>query len=893
MSCDPSKTCPICDQRGLPILPLRYAVARCDGSVKERAPGLQMPFGDGVQDIALPADSAHYTLRLLRPGYLYVFNELRGEWKAYVVNDQAYLMEFDIHSSTPPDVGDAEPCERMQNSAAGRCVMIPDADRARAVWLGFSDTAWTSAVMAKHRTQAWREKHMQRIDVGAWARGGTAPATQAHLQRLDKLGELVCEFALAAPENIPLTPEDVAAHEAGEAHKPAHERSILLPAVTIRSYPALAYSLHDYYNDEGLTESFLQAATEAAGDLVPAMVALADPVGITMELARLPAVRLEAFIANAEARPLAVSTAIENLRDAIMEDAENRKIYRTEREARELLDPGYMGMGDGGGAARGGQAIADWLFPEQAKQREELFERWRDPSLDELRRARREAWSKYEEKYHETQRAQWAEQWQTRLRAFDQTIIAPLAQAHVAWMTGGGLCNKLECCHDDADAHSGAGFVESLVLCIQDTQQYSPCHRVYRKWLEATIIERDNLVLRALAYNQQRVVNQLNEVSQGGLQPEALRGLPWDGLIKGYEEALAVVPAGRNAAVRLVLAIGGPMSGVMSRAVDHVIGPGLVVTGLIAKAPVEMVDVTMSKAAAIRELTARMTAINPQVGQLSGLNRAIDIQMRKARIRGVPVNGTGRFRYLIMADPQVVEDFPGVGRNGQPLPSARRFAEQVILTEADRAQLTRLRWRGLMPTSAGLGTVTALLQIAALGKVADDLDSSMVHERTENQRRYGTGVAALAGTLAETAGKWTESAAKVGSRLAIRIEQTLGAFLRVGGKALGIGAGVVMAVWDGMRGWKEVQEGNTLVGGLYLASGVLGVGALIAFGLAATGVGIVLVVLVIVIAVLIEVFKDNKIQDWLERSYFGTFAPGDRYGDLEVEMEQLQNAIKG
>ena len=40
MSCDPSKTCAICDQQGLPILPLRYAVARCDKDVKDKAPKL-------------------------------------------------------------------------------------------------------------------------------------------------------------------------------------------------------------------------------------------------------------------------------------------------------------------------------------------------------------------------------------------------------------------------------------------------------------------------------------------------------------------------------------------------------------------------------------------------------------------------------------------------------------------------------------------------------------------------------------------------------------------------------------------------------------------------------------------------------------------------------------
>ena len=91
-----------------------------------------------------------------------------------------------------------------------------------------------------------------------------------------------------------------------------------------------------------------------------------------------------------------------------------------------------------------------------------------------------------------------------------------------------------------------------------------------------------------------------------------------------------------------------------------------------------------------------------------------------------------------------------------------------------------------------------------------------------------------------------------------------------------------------------MQEGNTLVGGLYIASGFFGLAAMAAFGIfAATGVGIVLVVLVIVIAVLIEVFKDNKVQDWLERCYFGAFAPGDRYPSADREMSELKIAVAG
>jgi len=67
-------------------------------------------------------------------------------------------------------------------------------------------------------------------------------------------------------------------------------------------------------------------------------------------------------------------------------------------------------------------------------------------------------------------------------------------------------------------------------------------------------------------------------------------------------------------------------------------------------------------------------------------------------------------------------------------------------------------------------------------------------------------------------------------------------------------------------------------------------GAMI-FGAASTGVGIVLVVLVIVIAVLIEIFKDNKVKDWLERCYFGKFEEDERYQNPELEVHELELAL--
>jgi hypothetical protein len=49
--------------------------------------------------------------------------------------------------------------------------------------------------------------------------------------------------------------------------------------------------------------------------------------------------------------------------------------------------------------------------------------------------------------------------------------------------------------------------------------------------------------------------------------------------------------------------------------------------------------------------------------------------------------------------------------------------------------------------------------------------------------------------------------------------------------------------------------------------------------------------------VLIEVFKDNKIQDWLERTLWGTYRDeykkSDAHDSADLEMTQFEAALQG
>ena len=124
----------------------------------------------------------------------------------------------------------------------------------------------------------------------------------------------------------------------------------------------------------------------------------------------------------------------------------------------------------------------------------------------------------------------------------------------------------------------------------------------------------------------------------------------------------------------------------------------------------------------------------------------------------------------------------------------------------------------------------------------------------------------------------------------------------IGGKVLGAVAGFIVACWDVMHFAEEIKQRNVGMAVLYGTSAVLGVavavGTLGLASLAALTAWLpLLFVALVVIIVLIEIFKDNKIQDWLERTLWGTYRDeykqGDPHKSAEFELKQFELAIQG
>lgn len=913
--------CPYCQKKGLPILPLRYAITRTDGGNREVVgPALSGPFGDGVTDIALPEGQA-YTLRLVRGGYLYVFNETRGSWSGYVVTEKGYLFPYvteikhdvllrldpnkaqgSIDSRLQPPTQDEEfTCTaNPEHHYPGRCITIPNADQADNIYLAFSDTAWTKRVWKEHATNAQicdsglkRRDHMRRLSLAEW-RGGSAK----HAAPMAELAERVAEakYQWISPN---------------EASDESNNSDAYQPPTPF------GHSMWQMHGMADQVEGLVAWAEEQAEplDMPPVMIALDDPVGIAAELAGLMRARLQDFMNQDHLqRPLAISSLIDSLQESIRNQAELRYVQQREESALRILHMRPIPhTGPGPGRSREElerlNAYHDRLENDQAfrkvketEVRQRVAEQIAASELDD---AAEDAWEKYQDTLEEGQPEQWREKvYQKNLRDYNQKFLMPLAKVHQAWLKDEVMVKAFVSNHDDADAESGAAYIQSLLLCIQDTQEYQACFDQYQTWLEANVPDSANLLQRALTHNQQKLLEAFTDVdvSSGDVPYDK-----WAALIGLYSESLKHVnDKGKNLVAQLIVATGGPIMKVLNTMIDQGMGRLVIFLGVIGEAPISVVQHRGTVSQALDVMVDMMKQLNPDaLGDVDSglLKRRLEIRSRGQR------REVGLIRHALKKPTQQVRmrvDRFALGQIGGEGLDARQLANRAAGTVLEMDEWPRnqmARFRTMFGTNARLAVIGLILQALSAHQLSKKLDDSMEHQRIENKWRHSASWVAFASGVGSLIHDGIANGAKAGGvRLGKMANRSWVKFLGASSRALGIAASVVMAVFDFKNSYQAAEQGNWQVAGLYLLSGIGGLGAAVLFtswgaslfGLTAamaSGIGVVLILVGIGIALLIDYLKNNALQDWMERCRFGELV-GDRYQSFKEEMQQFELAMK-
>jgi len=213
-------SCPYCERKGLPILPVRYAVCQrtSDNSAIEEIPpgrvaeftsvGLDKALENGVSvdrtidasvksviDRATNTQVNKYILRQLRPGYFYLFdeaNELR--WYAYRVTEEGLFEQFRVLYPDEGSLAEFSCPGNPTKSLHASLVTLPSVDSSEILYYAFTEHPWSEEhIKMVGANKQWRDDNMQKVDVKRWVAGSGGNASMAHAYGVEDL-EKVAEY---------------------------------------------------------------------------------------------------------------------------------------------------------------------------------------------------------------------------------------------------------------------------------------------------------------------------------------------------------------------------------------------------------------------------------------------------------------------------------------------------------------------------------------------------------------------------------------------------------------------------------------------------------------------------------------------------------------------------
>ncbi|MBU9693542.1 hypothetical protein KTF23_27285 [Burkholderia multivorans] len=862
-------SCPLCDRKSLLFYPVRYAVACPRGAGK--APGLSGRFkidSRAPQSVA----TAKYTLRALRPGYLYTYDERRRRLRAYTVLEDGIMWSFPP-GSTPPPV-DAEGlmtqgCARagdLSFETLGRCVDIeytPGCDNPTGMnfWIGWSNVRWTKdLVFNKVHDASWRKQHMQCIEIAnllADAADDAASFEAAYQQ--------IAHFAMneqAMKDAFGFSNRDPKSEIAQGKRK--------LP-------PRIIDAMHATPNKRGF------------------ILAVNDPVGIANDLSELTVPSLNTGF-NEEMYWKATSAQL--LQQAQMGlRARAREGTRSSYAVSEMVqqvnsNPGFMAPGAGGQTADLGQLVrlAKGLFKTGSltKAMEEDNRRAADVPAA-MKEAEDDAWIDASTKIDEHGKRvpaldldalkRFPEEYKKALDAFHPTW-QKLTQAHADWLNSKLLSDWLTGITDPQDLSSGYAYSESCAQAIGASAGTEACTKVMNDWLtQANVSDTRNLLSRALLFSQDSLMNAAAPKIHGSdIQYESFMNI-YKGSAQKFENKHGDVPL-RD---RLMLTVGN------------------VIVAALAKA---------GESAAKRLVMIRLhlqagVSINPKT---VSANQLAKWMLKQAEVLGVDLEGSknqqrraaGVLAHKTLSaanapDSKVI----ALQMDVDALQRAGKLEEGVIQEVGIPGAKTLQRWLGSSaPADFNRGVVTAIIQMATLTFASKDWAGSDQFSNDENRKKFWACIASIGGNVVETV-SGTVKAAMEGevhplSSFLLKHWAGAGRFTKYGvygGRLMGSIAGAILAWGDLAKNAPEAFRNKEVgLGWLYGASGALGL--YVAFFSITGSVPLFWPVFIvsILVAIGIATLKASELSDWVKRCKFSV---GEHYSTLDDELKAFNSAIGG
>ena len=887
--------CPNCTKTGLPIFPVRYSVARNDDEVRDKAPALFAPYGDGVEAIQLPEDKARYTLRMLNNGYLYVYDEARDDWRAYQVDDSGTLHEFPVGESAPPlDPAEAV-CSRHGAPDIATCVTVEVAEEAEIIWMAFSIVEWTQQTLEKHQDESFRERNMRKIDVAAWL---ASQADQPHV------GEFARSAECLAESSIPLMPVP---------RQVAHSTVSYDTVTALKGARAFLSSLLGELSRgkvfvenvfERMEDAARRAFPEKQPSAIPMMVALEDPVSIAADINQLAIEFLTEWEDDYERRERRLgASAIAALKEAIHQGAVERE--EDVRKESALLGRA-IGVALGGSAARRLmpiEAIDDGMFSIEEDA--------------EIRRLGEKSWKKYRKSLKGNGEDEEFEVWLNEVypgqqKAFYETEIEALDRSYLAWLRSDRLLGYMECNFDSADIMNGLQYQEAVGVMLQDATSRGPVWNYVEECLNRFNPEDSSAIfLRAQVWNQDCLVEQWRgavEKQDGADWPAFLASVDnmyasINSLLGAYHQGILTGALANSA--KYIEQMAGPLTRMIGRASSSLATNAAML--LPQKAQMALLSGLVKVEDPLTEVInlrgyvgtqAASRALASAIAQDAGINEMPARHASRTVFRrdGIdPARGRMPFSMVVLADHDRLRLMQSL--NIRNVASGAQFHGEhlsAVYQSYEFKHILRLNIAKTGNQGTTLGVIGLIFGTASLGGFAYEYKRAAGADRTIKAANLAAGVVGLVGNGVEVAGRFGEGLPWLSQRLdkprgrwLHNANTRAGLVASVGRWLAGIG-GVLLGglmIFDGYHD-RNLSRGYAIAAmGMGVASIIVGILLFSSSSGPGVVIGIVLSILVAVVATVVSWFKPDEIQRWLDKVlHFGRNRSG-VFSDFDEQMD--------
>ncbi|HBO0987441.1 TPA: hypothetical protein SL402_002489 [Pseudomonas aeruginosa] len=473
--------------RTFTILPLRYGAVGGTEIQRGQLPSLPQHLRRPHQ-VGELSQSA-YALRPLRPGFLYVLIQRKGE--PYAWHSQYRVSELGTLNFIEPETPWAQPASVSVgvDGIKGLTWMLKvhDVDSIDDLRLLYSPAPLTKEGLDKYRVLQMYRDTMTSMDVAALA--SAEPPQLDNVLSYDAL-DLVAEFAA---DSKPLLREQLK-KQGFTAYPPPLQsaRAEMMPTAGRKEHRGAALVLNDAL---GVVQE-LNAWRNASIEPLDEFMAYEDGEKLTNH------------------RKFTIAFAIENIKKLVEDEAEQTYYKQQQNIGVRYSDPEYE-TGNRHMAMYSSGNYQTFRNPQHQRQVQEAV----------VKARRSESWGKYARYINEDMRQDFLKRYREQVSKADAAKDARAAD-HLLWLESEQLLEALDA-FDRNDTEQALLFEDQMGKAIAGMNATAVGEALLERWREAGI-SRDNLFWRSLAQNQEAIEDEADKLfSERGalasLDPAALQ----------------------------------------------------------------------------------------------------------------------------------------------------------------------------------------------------------------------------------------------------------------------------------------------------------------------------------------------------------------------------------